>query len=286
MFFRSVFSRDDSDDDDKGGGALTEDDVEQAIYSLSDHNTYLRFNREPVDRMIAYLEQYFRTASDATSLAIYDGVDGARLNHDHERQYLFVHQSLLLWREVLHAMFELWHLAELDLLDPETTYALESTGQGLQRVQKTPRVKKRMQQIVAAVQAQEQGWVGSSTVHLGDRNVPNALMFIDKYMQIPRILQPICLCLDQMPDLVAKDPAIREMIDTFGGVEPLRVHILRDFFKHAFDGSGADNFFDAGSCVDGRLTSAWNWCSQVSTKDYYPVFLLSGFTSFDGKEGW
>ena len=38
-------------------------------------------------------------------------------------------------REVLHAMFELWHLAELDLLDPETTYALESTGQGLQRVQ-------------------------------------------------------------------------------------------------------------------------------------------------------
>ena len=27
MFFRSVFSRDDSDDEDKGGGALTEDDV-------------------------------------------------------------------------------------------------------------------------------------------------------------------------------------------------------------------------------------------------------------------
>ena len=26
---------------------------------------------------------------------------------------------------------------------------------------------------------------------------------------------------------------------------------------------GADNFFEAGSCVDGRLTSAWNWCAQV-----------------------
>ena len=25
---------------------------------------------------------------------------------------------------------------------------------------------------------------------------------------------------------------------------------------------------------------------EVSTKAYYPVFLLSGFTSFDGKEGW
>lgn len=23
--------------------------------------------------------------------------------------------------------------------------------------------------------------------------------------------------------------------------------------------SGADNFYDAGSCIDGRLTSAWNW---------------------------
>jgi hypothetical protein len=44
----------------------------------------------------------------------------------------------------------------------------------------------------------------------------------------------------------------------FGGAEALKMLILTDFFRHAFDGAGADNFFDAGSCIDGRLTSAWN----------------------------
>ncbi|CAN0306180.1 unnamed protein product, partial [Discosporangium mesarthrocarpum] len=28
------------------------------------------------------------------------------------------------------------------------------------------------------------------------------------------------------------------------------------------------------SCIDGRLTSAWNWCSQLNTKPYFPVFKL------------
>ena len=34
------------------------------------------------------------------SLAISGGVEGARLTHDHSRQYYYVLQSLTLWREV------------------------------------------------------------------------------------------------------------------------------------------------------------------------------------------
>ncbi len=65
----------------------------------------------------------------------------------------------------------------------------------------------------------------------------------------------------------------------------------------------------SGSCIDGRyvvphcfscpcllsltrivlclsacsLTSAWHWCSQIQKKPFYPIFLLAGFTSFDGE---
>jgi len=68
----------------------------------------------------------------------------------------------------------------------------------------------------------------------------------------------------------------------YGSAEECQIAILQDFFKHAFDGSGADNFYDAGSCIDGRLTSAWNWCNKLDKKDYYPIFKLAGFTGFDG----
>jgi len=72
-------------------------------------------------------------------------------------------------------------------------------------------------------------------------------------------------------------PALRSYIeDDFGSIDNCVREILCDFFRHGFDGSGADNFFDAGSCIDGRLTSAWNWCAQLEKKRYFPVFLLTG----------
>ena len=125
--------------------------------------------------------------------------------------------------------------------------------------------------------------MGSSVVHLGDHNVPNALMFIDKYNQVSRILNPVVITVDRLSELYAK-PDLKLFVDQiFGSLENLRMEILTDFFRFAFDGSGADNFFDAGSCIDGRLTSAWNWCSLINKKRFYPIFLLTGFASFDGQ---
>ena len=108
-------------------------------------------------------------------------------------------------------------------------------------------------------------------------------MFIDKYTQVPRILNPIVLVLDELPKVAAKDRAVLGMIEaSFGSVADCQKTILADFFRHAFDWSGADNFIDAGSCIDGRLTSAWNWCSRIEKKSFYNVFRMCGFVSFDG----
>jgi Protein of unknown function (DUF2009) len=74
-------------------------------------------------------------------------------------------------------------MAEEDLLSETVTYSLQDTGQGMQRVQQSPRTYRAMQQILLRVQAKVKNWVGSSVIHMGDHNVPNALSFIDKYTQ-------------------------------------------------------------------------------------------------------
>lgn len=103
----------------------------QCLYSISDNNSFLLFNRDPVDRMIAYLQHYFQPdrVEDGFSLGISGGHNGARLTHNHQRQYNYALQSLTLWREISHDMFKLWCLAESDLLSESNSYRLTNTGQ-------------------------------------------------------------------------------------------------------------------------------------------------------------
>lgn len=266
--------------------SLSQEDIRQCLYSVGDNHAFLRVNRDPCERMIAYLKEYFhptQAKDNKRSLAIRSGREGARLSHDHAKQYAYVLQSLSLWKEILHDMFHLWSLAEQDLLSENMTYRLRDTGQGLNRVQHAPKTSSMMRTILHKAQQSVGTWIGSSVIHMGDHNVPNALMFIDKYTQIYRILLPICNTLSQISLLAAK-PALRSYIDDeFGSPENLTLEILCDFFRHGFDGSGADNFYDAGSCIDGRLTGAWNWCASLEKKGYFHVFLLSGFVGFDGE---
>ncbi len=178
----------------------------------------------------------------------------------------------------MHHMFELWTHTEQDLTDSHNYYRLRETGQGLQRMQSAPRVARTMSRIVQSVQQRIGSWIGLSVVHLGDRDVPNALVFVDKYNQVPRMLSPLVLCLKQL-DSLQGDAELKAFLDhSYGGAEGAKMAILSDFFRHGFDGSGDDG----GSCVDGRLTSAWNWCNLLPKKHYYPLFLMTGFVGFDG----
>jgi len=264
---------------------LSEEAIEWCLYSLADNSSFLLFNRDPVETMITYLKTHFPSTmsnDDPRSLAIRSGYKGARLTHSHSQQYQFAMQTLTLWREVQNDMFKLWCLAEEDLLDPGNYYCLRDTGQGLNRVQSAPRIGRAMCDILHRTQRQLGSWVGSSVVHLGDHNVPNALTFIDKYTQVPRFLNPIVSVIEALPAF-SSDKNINEMIERgYGSIKKCQLDILQDFFKHAFDGSGADNFYDAGSCIDGRLTSAWNWCNKLDKKKYFSIFKLTGFTGFDG----
>ena len=77
-------------------------------------------------------------------------------------------------------MFHLWSLAEQDLLSDTISYRLRDTGQGLNRVQAAHKTSRMMHAILNRTQKSLGGWVGSSVIHMGDHNVPNALMFIGK----------------------------------------------------------------------------------------------------------
>jgi len=264
---------------------ITTDDIKLCLYSVGDNNSFLRSNCEPIVGLIEYLEEYFNPEQyeEGFNLGIQEGDNGARLTHEHSQQYHFVLQSLTLWRNITNEMFKLWCLAEDDLLDPENFYQLKNTGQGVNRVQPALRVYPAMEDLLSATKQHVGEWIGSSKIHLGDHTVPNTLMFIDKYTQVPRIINPILSVLKNLETVIEKDRGLQMYIrKMYGGIDGVKKYIMTDFFRFAFDGSGADNFYDAGSCIDGRLTSAWNWCSKLEEKQYFPLFKLTGFIGFDG----
>lgn len=180
--------------------------------------------------MLKYLSKYFNPAKHdhGYSLAINAGRHGHRLTHSHSTQYTYVHQSLSLWREIMNEMFLLWSMADEDLISP-SAYRLTNTGQGLQRIQPCPNISRAMHKILNHTQKKCGSWVGSSVVHLGDKNVPNAFMFIDKYNQVARILTPIISTLDKLETLESDADVAEYVSSEFGGVEQCRKDILRKF---------------------------------------------------------
>ncbi len=242
---------------------ISGDRIKDLLYSIADNSNFLNGFCRPIEQMIAWLKHYFQADGikddDEWSLAIYGGENGANLTHAHDRQYHYVLQSLTLWREIVFDMYRLWYLAEQDLLDKDLLpYKLRDTGQGLHRMQPAPRTSKAMHGILFAVQQRlggtKHGWVGSNVIHLGDDNVANALIFIDKYQQVSRILNPVVRCIKDIDSVMMKDIGLAKYIEhAWQGPERAKKVILHDFFRFAFDGSGGDDLFVAGSCIDGRL---------------------------------
>ncbi|EPY31617.1 hypothetical protein AGDE_08962 [Angomonas deanei] len=261
---------------------VKEEVAEVAVRSLNDANCFSNDNVKTTIKLLGLLKKYFspNVCTSATDLSITEGSSGSRLTHEHSRQYYYVLQSLTLWKNICARMFALWTIAEEDMLNPNEKYELRSTGQGLQRVQRAPKLFAAVSKVLEVTKQELGEWVGSERIHLGDDQVPNAFHFIDKYGQVSRILIPILRTLehiDKLEDGEAKYRHQRQYIkEVWGDAEGLKRAILCDFFKHGFDGSGGDNMDDAGSCIDGRLTSAWNWCSNIRTKPFYPFFSWQG----------
>jgi len=283
---------------------ITKEDLYRAIESISDAISVVEHNLAPVRRTLQLLEDNFDpqnpekpfslqlsssfSSSSSSSYTRFGlsafssggSSSGATLSHSHPTQYTFVWQSLKLWCEVQKNMHKLWVCADDDLLSTQSGYSLWNTGQGLNRVQSCPKVGKVMRLLLAKTQrAAGAQWVGLSVIHLGDRDVPNALVFIDKYTQIPRFLMPLVDFVDGIHDMCNSNDGFKKYVyRQFGTERKLKMTVLSDYFRHGFDGSGDDG----GSCIDGRLTSSWNWTSKVAKKRYYHALMLSGFQGFDG----
>lgn len=261
--------------------------IERAILSIADQQQFLQSCVAPIEKLLQWLDVYFgsgRNKAGEFSVAIRSGKGGACFSHDHDTHVQYVKESLVLWRIIQRDILDFWEVVEEDMIVDCRSYRFCDTGQGYHRMLDCPKTYSRMQASLREAHSVMGGWVGIKVVHLGDRDVPNALVFIDKYTIIPKMLTPIVQTIERLfdvfnPEIPEAHPGVRNLLQAqYGSCETLVQKILCDFFKHAFDGSGDDG----GSCIDGRLTSAWNWCHQLDKKDYYDAFVLTGFTGFDG----
>lgn len=210
-----------------GKGKATMEDIRQCLYSIGDFHSYLRSNRHPVEVIIKLLNKYFspdggENGEEDFSLGISSGKQGARLSHTHAKQFHYVQQSLTLWSEIMRSMFQLWFQADMDLVSDKTPYELSDTGQGLNRIKPCSSVSRSMHNIIQRSMDRTGKWIGSSVVHLGDHAVPNALFFLDKYTQVPRILAPVHIVIQNI-DKIARDPYLHEsLISQFGSIDGLK----------------------------------------------------------------
>ena len=210
--------------------SISEDAIERCLYSIGDYHAYLRANRHPVESIIKLLTKYFDPSGidGEHSLAISAGRKGARLSHNHSKQFHYVHQSLTLWSQIMRDMFMLWFQADLDLVSERSRYQLADTGQGLNRIKSCPSVGRSMHNIIKKTMDITGTWIGSSVVHLGDRTVPNALFFLDKYTQVPRILTPVYLVIKNI-DRISQDPFVYNWISNqFESVDNLKISELKE----------------------------------------------------------
>jgi hypothetical protein len=174
---------------------LSEADITRVIDSISDNEAYLNFNMNPVERILSILVDAFdpnkpvdpfslklsakergpkqkSSSMFGSGFSLYGGYSsgllggGSMLSHDHATQFRFVLQTFTLWREVMRNMSKLWLLADMDMVTEQ--YRLVDTGQGYQRLQSSPRIRKEMSRILSLVQHRCGSWVGLSVVHLGE----------------------------------------------------------------------------------------------------------------------
>ncbi|KAK7197320.1 hypothetical protein NESM_000679000 [Novymonas esmeraldas] len=281
-----------------GGDERKKEIVEHCLRSIDDVHSFILSNTRPLRTLRRWLSRDFEPlpSDDVYSISIRHGRGGACFTHSHATHCQYVTESLLLWENVQKSILKIWEVAEDDMLvDGQGQYVVANTGQGFHRMCAAPKSYATMSGLVRDTEQRMGGWVGIKVIHLGDRDVPNPLVFIDKYTIIPRIVQPVVQTLRALRYVFQEEdeeddghqqttheydnyPGLRNLLRSkYHSYDELMFMILSDFFKHAFDGSGDDG----GSCIDGRLTSAWNWCHQLHKKVYYDAFVLTGFAGFD-----